>query len=181
MKRFTRHFIEQKDVDSLKYDKVDEKPTPLLQGEDWKNISVPGLSYPVKLIGQVDRIDKLDGVTRIIDYKTGKILPSNLKLSKIENLFSGTQFASSFQLLSYFYLYSSYLENNDAVQAGIISFKNMNHGLMSLKKSNAAYCDRNELNEFKKILDNLIEEIFNPEVTAIKENKNNKIIPRSHG
>ena len=41
MKRFTRHFIEQKDVDSLKYDKVDEKPTPLLQGEDWKNISVP--------------------------------------------------------------------------------------------------------------------------------------------
>ena len=41
MKRFTRHFVEQKDIDSLKYDKVDEKPTPLLQGEDWKNISVP--------------------------------------------------------------------------------------------------------------------------------------------
>ena len=41
MKRFTRHFIEQKDVDSLKYDKVDEKPTPYLKGEDWKKISVP--------------------------------------------------------------------------------------------------------------------------------------------
>ena len=58
-----------------------------------------------------------------------------------------------------------YCSNNkeiDNLNAGIISFKNMNHCLMSLKKSNAAYCDRNELNEFKKILDNLIEEIFNP-------------------
>ena len=37
MKRFIRHFNEQKDIDSLKYDKVKEKPTPLLKGEDWKN------------------------------------------------------------------------------------------------------------------------------------------------
>ena len=41
MKRFTRHFVEQKDIDSLKYDKVEEKPVPLLKGKDWKNISVP--------------------------------------------------------------------------------------------------------------------------------------------
>ena len=41
MKRFIRHFNEQKDIDSLKYDKVKEKSTPLLKGEDWKNINVP--------------------------------------------------------------------------------------------------------------------------------------------
>ena len=41
MKRFTRHFVEQKDIDSLKYDKVEEKPVPILKGKDWKNISVP--------------------------------------------------------------------------------------------------------------------------------------------
>ena len=41
MKRFTRHFVEQKDIDSLKYDKVEEKPVPLLKGKDWKKISVP--------------------------------------------------------------------------------------------------------------------------------------------
>ena len=41
MKRFTLHFNEQKDIDSLKYDKVKEKPTPLLKGEDWKKVSVP--------------------------------------------------------------------------------------------------------------------------------------------
>jgi len=41
MKRFTRHFYEQKDIDSLKYDKVKEKSIPLLKDEDWKNIYVP--------------------------------------------------------------------------------------------------------------------------------------------
>ena len=40
MKRFTSHFIEQKDIDSLKYDKVKEKPVPLLKDEEWKKISV---------------------------------------------------------------------------------------------------------------------------------------------
>ena len=39
MKRFTRHFVEQKDIDALKYDKVEEKPVPILKGKDWKNIS----------------------------------------------------------------------------------------------------------------------------------------------
>ena len=132
-----------------------------------KNISVPGLSYPVKLIGQVDRIDKLDGVTRIIDYKTGKILPSNLKLSKIENLFSGSQFASSFQLLSYFYLYSSYLENNDAVQAGIISFKNLDQYFMPLSLSGSQknnFIDSSILSLFEKSLIDLIIEIFNRKI-----------------
>ena len=132
-----------------------------------KNISVPGLSYSVKLIGQVDRIDKLDGVTRIIDYKTGKILPSNLKLSKIENLFSGTQFASSFQLLSYFYLYSSYLENNDAVQAGIISFKNLDQYFMPLSLSGSQknnFIDSSILSLFEKSLIDLIIEIFNRKI-----------------
>ena len=132
-----------------------------------KNISIPSLSYPVKLIGQVDRIDKLDGVTRIIDYKTGKILPSNLKLSKIENLFSETQFASSFQLLNYFYLYSSYLESDDAVQAGIISFKNLDQYFMPLSLSGSQkknFIDFSMLSLFEKSLINLIIEIFNRKI-----------------
>ncbi|MDG2146687.1 MAG: PD-(D/E)XK nuclease family protein [Flavobacteriaceae bacterium] len=132
-----------------------------------KNISIPSLSSPVKLIGQVDRIDKLDGVTRIIDYKTGKILPSNLKLSKIENLFSETQFASSFQLLNYFYLYSSYLESDDAVQAGIISFKNLDQYFMPLSLSGSQknnFIDFSILSLFEKSLIDLIIEIFNREI-----------------
>ena len=132
-----------------------------------KNISIPSLPFPIKFRGQPDRIDKLDGVTRIIDYKTGKILPSNLRLSKIENLFSGTKFISSFQLLSYFYLYSSYLENNDAVQAGIISFKNLDQYFMPLSLSGSQknnFIDSSILSLFEKALIDLIIEIFNRKI-----------------
>jgi len=132
-----------------------------------KNISIPSLPFPVKFRGQPDRIDKLDGVTRIIDYKTGKILPSNLKLSKIENLFSGTKFISSFQLLSYFYLYSNHLENNDSVQAGIISFKNLDQYFMPLSLSGSQknnFIDPSTLSLFEKSLIDLIIEIFNSKI-----------------
>ncbi len=132
-----------------------------------KNISIPSLPFPVKFRGQPDRIDKLDGVTRIIDYKTGKILPSNLKLSKIENLFSGTKFISSFQLLSYFYLYSNHLENNDSVQAGIISFKNLDQYFMPLSLSGSQknnFIDSSTLSLFEKSLIDLIIEIFNSKI-----------------
>ena len=132
-----------------------------------KNISIPSLPFPVKFRGQPDRIDKLDGVTRIIDYKTGKILPSNLKLSKIENLFSGTKFISSFQLLSYFYLYSNHLENNDSVQAGIISFKNLDQYFMPLSLSGSQknnFIDSSILSLFEKSLIDLIIEIFDRKI-----------------
>ena len=132
-----------------------------------KNISIPSLPFPIKFRGQPDRIDKLDGVTRIIDYKTGKILPSNLKLSKIENLFSGTKFISSFQLLSYFYLYSNHLENNDSVQAGIISFKNLDQYFMPLSLSGSQknnFIDSSILSLFEKSLIDLIIEIFDRKI-----------------
>ena len=61
-------------------------------------------------------------------------------------------------------MYSYQNKETNNLEAGIISFKNMNHGLISLKKSNTSHYDSNELNEFKKTLDNLIEEIFNPEI-----------------
>ena len=36
------------------------------------SIEVPGLDFPVRVGGKVDRIDHYNGQMRIIDYKTGK-------------------------------------------------------------------------------------------------------------
>jgi len=37
-------------------------------------LEIPELDFPVYLTGKVDRVDKYNSVTRIIDYKTGKVL-----------------------------------------------------------------------------------------------------------
>ena len=132
-----------------------------------KNISIPGLSFPVKLIGQVDRIDKLDGITRIIDYKTGKILSSNLKVSEIKNLFSDSQFISSFQVLTYCYLYSDFIDKNNLVESGIISFKNLDQYFMPLSLSNSKknnFIDFSIISSFEKFLINFIKEILDKKI-----------------
>ncbi len=50
-----------------------------------KGFSVPLEETQVKLTGKIDRIDECDGAVRIIDYKTGKVDPSE------KSLFSGTK------------------------------------------------------------------------------------------
>ena len=57
-------------------------------------------------------------------------------------------------------MYDKNNEKQISMNAGIISFKNMNLGLMSLKKSNSVSFSKDELSIFKEILDSIIEEIF---------------------
>ena len=79
----------------------------------------------------------------------------------------------AFQLLCYSLMYINKVEKPINLNAGIISFKNMNLGLITLKKSNTDYYNNEELNEFKKTLDTIIEEIFNYNI-SFTENKNLK-------
>ena len=66
----------------------------------------------------------------------------------------------AFQLLCYSLMYINKVEKPINLNAGIISFKNMNLGLITLKKSNTDYYNSEELNGFKETLDSIIEEIF---------------------
>jgi len=40
----------------------------------------PGLPFPIKIAGKVDRIEERNGVIRIIDYKKGKVEKTNVSL-----------------------------------------------------------------------------------------------------
>ena len=51
------------------------------------------------------------------------------------------------------------------LNAGIISFKNLRLGLITLKKSKTESYNVEELNDFKKVLDNTIEEIFDQSIS----------------
>jgi len=127
------------------------------------NLITDNLKIKYKLRGIVDRIQSEDGKIIIIDYKTGLLEAYKLIFNDYNELIEKKK-KEAFQLLCYCLMYSYQNKETNNLEAGIISFKNMNHGLISLKKSNTSHYDSNELNEFKKTLDNLIEEIFNPEI-----------------
>ena len=123
-------------------------------------ITIEGLDFPIKLRGQVDRIDKLNGVTRIIDYKTGNVTASNLKVPDISTI-TEEKYSKAIQVLLYAYLYNENFEASN-LESGIISFKNLKSGLLKVdfgKKDHNINQER--LDEFIWSIKKLILEIFN--------------------
>ena len=79
------------------------------------SVHIPGIDFPIKIRGIVDRIDEFDGVTRIIDYKTGKVNPADLKVLSFEEI-KDVKYSKAIQVLLYAFLYrrpdSQWLSNH---------------------------------------------------------------------
>jgi hypothetical protein len=96
-------------------------------------IKVEGIDFPIKLHGQVDRVDELNGVLRIIDYKTGMVTALNLRVPEFEIL-RDEKHLKAIQVLLYAYLFTKN-KNHDfkqPLEAGIYSFKNLNSGFLPI-------------------------------------------------
>lgn len=95
-------------------------------------IRVDGLDFPIKIHGQVDRVDTLNGVTRIIDYKSGMVSSTNLKVPTFSNI-RDEKYHKAIQVLLYAFLYtkSTNYDFNTPLEAGIISFKNLKSSFLS--------------------------------------------------
>ena len=123
-----------------------------------------GLNLPIKLRGKIDRIDEVDGVLRIIDYKTGKVNLNQLKLKDWDQLCTDEKYSKSFQVLTYAFIYLDSLKvdtNKVSIKTGIVSLKNLKQGFMAF---NANVLTEEVLDAYKTELDKLLEEIFNIEI-----------------
>ena len=172
-KQFVTNFL-NKEIELLKQNK--QLKIIDLEVDLSANIEVEGIDFPIKLIGQADRIDKLDGVLRIIDYKTGKVEQSSLNLvSKGKNYWDlitkEYKYSKAFQVLLYGYMYAKTNNisfENQEIESGIISFKNLKAGFMKINKSSIT---NNDMQTFEIELKNLLSEIFNKDIPFI-ENEN---------
>jgi len=140
-------------------------------------IDIPGIDFPIKVRGTVDRIDQLDGVTRIIDYKTGKVESSQLKMNDFSLVMENYKYTKAMQVMLYSYMFSvtSNIPINE-LQSGIISFKNLKEGFLKMNFTEQFrgkdYQVTNErIDDFMEVINNLIIEILNPEI-PFKQNEN---------
>lgn len=129
-------------------------------------INFPNINFPVKIKGFVDRIDEVDGVIKIMDYKSGKVTSTQLNASDLSKLAKDYKYSKSLQVLLYAYLYSQDAQFNSSkeLQAGILSFKNLQAGYMPVNFGTARKKDFKitplRLDEFLIALEQLIVEIF---------------------
>src|SRR5690606_8282156 len=128
--------------------------------------------------GKVDRVDEYNGVTRIIDYKTGKVQQNQVEVVNWEEITTDYEaYSKSFQILSYVYMMHISGDIKPPVEAGIISFKNLNSGFLRFAKKdktgNGAKKDflitQETLNAFQEELKRLIIEICNSNIDFVEK------------
>ncbi len=132
--RFVSNFLNQ-EIDLLK-DESNELKILGIEKDYEAYIHIDEIDFPIKIHGQVDRIDQLNGVVRIIDYKTGSVKPSDLKVPFLEEI-RDFKYSKAIQVLLYAFMYleSENINENTEMQAGIVSFKKLQSGFMKLNFS----------------------------------------------
>ena len=115
----------------------------------------------VGLRGEADRIDHVGGRTRIIDYKTGKVSPRDLRIEHLNEATNVPRYHKCFQVLMYALLYRrNHPEAVMPLQSGILSFRNLSEGLMNIQVSKNDDLDDKLLADFEGELKKLVKRIY---------------------
>ena len=121
-----------------------------------------GEIFKVKLHGKADRIDKVGGITRIVDYKTGKVETKDLKLDLISNFQAKDEPGKLLQVLAYAIMYSD-MQSVEPGQliSGIISLRKSSSYLIRTDIEKTDVLDKQMLTAFKIELEAIIGSIYN--------------------
>ncbi|WP_408038609.1 PD-(D/E)XK nuclease family protein [Tenacibaculum amylolyticum] len=137
-------------------------------------IDIEGIDFPIKIHGQVDRVDELNGVIRIIDYKTGLVKESDLKVANLEEI-CDFKYSKAIQVMLYAFMYTSMekVPEGKSIEAGIVSFKRLQSGFMKLNFSEKYRGKDHDvtperITEFIDQIKILVKEIYNPEVAFVE-------------
>ena len=122
-------------INFLKWDikNITQQPIILQSTESKIITSINHIGTRVNFKGTIDRVDKIvtDKTIRIIDYKTGRVQPGDLKVKDTENLTTDPKYAKAFQVIFYAWLYSQQ-QPNEKLETGIISLRNLSNGFIPL-------------------------------------------------
>lgn len=115
----------------------------------------------ISFFGFIDRIDRLNGTLRIIDYKTAKIKNLTVKIDadNINEYFHNSDRKQALQLCIYHYIIQNLPEFwGFPIETGIWSFAEAKKGVVSLQ------FEKGDINDAMQSVKSLILEILNPEI-----------------
>jgi hypothetical protein len=143
-------FLKDNAPKTLRIIKLEES---LRKEYEWE---IGGKKRKICFQGKADRVDEFDGVTRIIDYKTGKCEPKDLKVNNddVSSLLKSDGKKFMVQVM----LYDLMKDAKGNAETGIYSFRNMKEGFMSISRKFKSHGDFKE--EFEEELKKKVAEIY---------------------
>lgn len=128
-------------------------------------LNIGNVKHIVSLKGIFDRVDKVGNKVRIIDYKTGRVEQRELKFKDWFDLLNDPKLDKCFQLLFYSFIFakSNSLKASN-ISPGIISFRNLKEGFMSIGLPDKELFSDEAMVKFEDILKEIFIEMLNPEI-----------------
>ena len=168
-KRYVSNFLDL-EIKALK--NGDEIKIIAIEADNNITIDIDELDFPIKIRGKVDRVDSYNGITRIVDYKTGSVQQNQVEVVNWEAICKDyKKYSKSFQVLTYTYMMLKENRIQLPIEAGIISFKNLGAGFLKFTKKETAFSrnkdtliTKDTLEAFEIELKKLIIEICNSDI-----------------
>lgn len=163
--RFVYNFLKAEEELLESLEKQNKHLTYVRAEENLKGsleIDLDGQPTPMNFSGFADRIDRIGDVTRIIDYKTGKVDARELKFKEWEKVTRSSKQGKSFQLMMYALMYGQAHPQAHKLVPGILSLRNIKAGLLSLETPESKeVITPQSVEAFQQELKLLMQEIFN--------------------
>lgn len=129
-----------------------------------------GVSQTVKIKGRADRVDRVDGQLRIVDYKSGRATAEELRIKgKSPSIDKITE--KWLQVMTYAWLYSNNVPVKEEMMTGIIPLKQLNGDLFTAEWDGVRCFNQERLLDFQGLLQQVISEIFDPDKSFTANNK----------
>jgi len=126
--------------------------------------------FAINLRGTVDRMDTMNETSRIIDYKTGNVTAAELKLTDWELLTTDyKKHAKAFQVLCYSLMLYKETGLPEKLEAGVISFKNLNSGFLNFQENKNTEINEDLMQKFEGFALQLINEILDLNVPFVEK------------
>lgn len=137
-------------------------------------VATAAIGSPVRIKGRLDRVDRQDGMVRILDLKSGRVDPKDLVLKELALEALDGRKRQAVQLLVYAWLYMQEHPATESVQAGILPLQRATSSEpLLLELPNGPVITRGELPAIEALIAAAVSSMMDPEKPIVHEPKSN--------
>lgn len=126
-------------------------------------VNINGTSCVATIAGTADRIDECDGITRIIDYKSGSLQSFELNVKINDPTWTEVP-GKWLQVMTYTWLYRQKHSDTTENLAGIYPLRYLGAEFAHATWDNQTLITKEHMKQFEKLLAELISDIMNPDI-----------------